>query len=230
MRPITRFRPKALCPVGNVAMVDRALSNLEPVTADAIVNVHHGRSEMEEHLAGRAEISIEEKQALGTAGGLAHGREIIAGRAALVVNADAYSEVDLRAVVDDWDGERVRVCTVGGGLEPTSQVVASILPWAEIARLAPEPSGLYEVCWRPAFEAGRCDVVGYSGVFVDCGTPADYLAANLAASGGGSVIGEGAVVEGTLERSVVWPGARVAESEHLVDAVRVDERTTVLIR
>lgn len=230
LRPLTSLRPKPLCPVGNVAMVDRAISQLSSVAGDVIVNVHHGRAQMEEHLDGRVQLSVEAEQALGTAGALGHARDLLDSRGAVVVNADAYSEIDLRGVIHGWDGERVRVCTVGGALEPTSQIVASVMPWNEIAALRPEPSGLYEVSWRPALDAGRCDVIDYSGVFVDCGTPTDYLAANLAAAGGAAVVGEGAVVEGTVERSVVWPGASVAASEHLVDAIRLDDRTTVLVR
>jgi ADP-glucose pyrophosphorylase len=72
--------------------------------------------------------------------------------------------------------------------------------------------------------------VRWDGPCVDCGTPARYLAANLAASGGEPVVGEGAVVEGTVERTVVWPGARVAAGEVLVDAVRTDTGLTVLVR
>jgi hypothetical protein len=65
---------------------------------------------------------------------------------------------------------------------------------------------------------------------LDCGTPARYLAANLAASGGAAVIGAGARVEGTVVRSVVWPGARVWPSEELRDAIRVADQVTVLVR
>ena len=57
-----------------------------------------------------------------------------------------------------------------------------------------------------------------------------FLAANLAASGGESVVGDGARVEGSLTRSVVWPGAEVRRGEVLVDAIRADARTTVLVR
>ena len=48
-------------------------------------------------------------------------------------------------------------------------------------------------------------------------------------SGGESVIGEGATVDGIVERSVVWPGSHVAASEHLMDAIRAGART-VLVR
>ena len=55
---------------------------------------------------------------------------------------------------------------------------------------------------------------------VDCGTPADYLRANMLASGGAAVVEPGAVVEGEVVRSVVWAGERVGPGERLVDAVR----------
>ena len=67
-------------------------------------------------------------------------------------------------------------------------------------------------------EAGAGDVA------IDCGTPADYLAANLHASGGASVVDPGAVVEGHVERCVVWDGAHVGPAEHLVDAIRAGTR------
>jgi N-acetyl-alpha-D-muramate 1-phosphate uridylyltransferase len=92
------------------------------------------------------------------------------------------------------------------------------------------PSGLYEVCWGPELAAGRLDVVGSDAPLVDCATPADYLAANMRASGGRSVVGEGAVVLGTLERSVVWPGATVHAGETLVGTIRASDDLTVVVR
>ena len=52
--------------------------------------------------------------------------------------------------------------------------------------------------------------------FVDCGSPQDYLAANLLASGGESVVEPGAVVEGKLDRCVIWSDARVDAGERFV--------------
>ncbi len=74
--------------------------------------------------------------------------------------------------------------------------------------------------WRSEHERGRLDLMTTKDVAIDCGTPADYLAANLHASGGASVVGEGAVVEGRIERCVVWPGARVEPTESLVEVIR----------
>ena len=71
----------------------------------------------------------------------------------------------------------------------------SLLPAALVARLRPEPTGLYEVMWREAWEAGELDLVEHHGVAFGVGTPARLLAANLCA-------GEG--------RSFVHPSAHVA--------------------
>ena len=115
-------------------------------------------------------------------------------------------------------------------LHPGSRVAGAVLPWSEVVRLEPVPSGLYERSWAPALVEGRVEVVRHDGPFVDCGTPADYLAANLAANGGESVVAPGSLVAGEVVRSVVWPGSEVREGERLVDAIRFGGTRTVLVR
>ena len=231
LQPLTRLRPKALCPVANVPLVDWALARVRRVTTSVAVNVHHGREMLESYLFGGVHLSIEPGRALGTAGALAHLRDWIAGRGVLVVNVDAWHEADLAAFAAGWDGVRTRVLVTGEpALRPGSGICGALMPWEEVRDLAPEPAGLYEVRWRAAVEDGRLDAVAYEGPFVDCGTPTDYLRANMLASGGASVVGRGSVVEGSLVRSVVWPGGQVLPGEALVDAVRVGERLTVLVR
>ena len=232
MRPLTRLRPKALCPVAGDALVDLAISRLARVVSpeDVAVNVHHGRERLEEHLAGRAYLSVEEPMALGTAGAVAHLRPWLDGRPVLVVNADTWHTADLAPLLADWDGVRVRVLIcgrAGEGLGPTSRILGSLLPWSEALRLPHAPWGLWEASWRRHLAEGTLDVASTEGDFVDCGSPADYLVANLSASGGASVIGDGAVVHGSAIRSVVWPGGVVEAGEELVEAVRVGERLTV---
>ena len=241
LRPLTLLRPKPLCPVGDRTLLDRALDAVAPAASRVAVNVHHGRSQIEAHLSARAArggggafVSVEEPEALGTAGAVAQLAEWLSGEPVLVVNADTVHDADLAAFVDGWDGERVRLLTpTPGPFGPRSGVVASLLSAAEVARLAPVPSGLWECVWRDAVADGWLETVHHEGLCLDCGTPADYLAANLAVAGRNrpdrSVVGEGARVDGTVERCVVWPGAVVAAGEHLVDAVRADG-LTVLVR
>ena len=232
LRPLTRLRPKALCPVGNVPLVDLAVDRVRPVVEAVAVNVHHGRDAMEAHLAAAmVHVSVEADEALGTAGALGHLRGWLDGRGVLVVNADAWCPGSLASFVDGWDRVGVRLLLVAADeLTATSRVAGALMPWSDVAPLPAEPAGLYEAVWAAAQAAGRLEVVRHDGAFVDCGTPAQYLAANLASGGGASVVGEGAVVEGEIDRCVVWPGAAVLPHERLTCAIRADDRMTVLVR
>ena len=258
LRPLTDLRPKALCPVGNVPLLDRALERLATVGLAGpglvAVNAHHHADQIATAVTGRAHLSHEQPEALGTAGAVGALREWIAGRNVLIVNADAYLAGPLPGdFVDGWTGERPRLLVVDAGdrrrdFDHWRFAGISLLPADAAARLLPEPTGLYEVVWRTAWAAGRLEVAPFGGEFVDCGTPADYLAANLhagtTADGTGperagsidptaivtgeavnSVVGAGAVVEGRVTRCVIWPGARVEPHEHLVDAIRADALT-----
>ena len=51
LRPLTRLRPKALCPVGNVPLVDLALERVRSSVDAVAVNLHHGRRTLDAHLA-----------------------------------------------------------------------------------------------------------------------------------------------------------------------------------
>jgi N-acetyl-alpha-D-muramate 1-phosphate uridylyltransferase len=233
LRPLTWVLPKPLCPVGGVPLIDHALERARSATSAIAVNVHHAREAIETHLHGRVHISVEEPRALGTAGALAQVRSWIDGRATLVLNGDTWCPGSLAAFVARADGTRVRLALAGPDeqpLAPASRIAAALMPWPEVARLAPVPSGLFEASWRALSAAGELDVVRWDGPCLDCGTPARYLAANLAANGGASVIGAGARVDGEVVRSVVWPGARVRRGERLVDAVRAGDDVTVLVR
>jgi MurNAc alpha-1-phosphate uridylyltransferase len=230
LRPLTIDRPKVMCPVADVPLVDLALERLGAVTDDLAVNAHESQPMLREHLAGRAHVSVERGERLGTAGALAALHGWIDGRPVVVVNGDTWCPGGIDTLVDGWDGERIRILVAGGGpFGPTSRIAGAAMPWADVAPLEAVPSGLWEVSWAAALDQGRIDTVAHGGPFVDCADPRDYLAANLAAAGG-SVIGAGAVVEGILEDSVVWPGARVEADEHLRRAIRTDTGRTVLIR
>jgi mannose-1-phosphate guanylyltransferase/MurNAc alpha-1-phosphate uridylyltransferase len=253
LRPLTELRPKVLCPVADRPLLDWAVERIRAVTSDVAVNVHHHRDQLESHLRAPAHrsihVSVEEPQPLGTAGALARLREWIAGRPVLAVNGDTWCPAPLARLLDRWEGDRVRVLVLGREpLGPRSRVVGSLTPWPVVAALPASPLGLWEGVWRERVAAGTVETVGWDGPFVDCATPRDYLAANLAAldwlgedhlvgdgadvrgSVSRSVVGAGSRVEGSVLRSVVWPGSSVARSERLVDAVRADRGLTVLVR
>ena len=235
LRPLTSVLPKALCPVGNVAMVDLAVARARAVTASVAVNVHAGRRLMEAHLDGAGvHVSVEAPVALGTAGALGRLRPWIDGRPVLVVNADSWHQVDLTGFARDWEGDRPRLLTVHdpglGTWGERAYAGAALLPWRLVRDLPDRPAGLWEVSWRALRPGADLELVDHDGPFFDCGTPARYLAANLADSGGRPVVGAGAAVAGALDRSVVWPGVNVRAGEVLRNAVRATDRVTVLIR
>lgn len=232
LRPLTLMRPKALCPVDRRPLVDLALERVEPATGvgpdHVAVNAHALGDQLRSHVGDRAHISHEQPEALGTAGALGALRGWLDGRDVLVANADAYLSGNVSPLVSGWDRERCRLLVVPaaghGDFDGQRYVGMCLLPWRLVARLRPEVSGLYEVLWRGEHAAGRLEPMPFSGTAVDCGTPADYLRANLHASGGRSVVGGGAVVEGTLDRCVVWDGAYVGPEERLVECVRAGTR------
>ncbi len=235
LRPLTTLRPKALCPVGGLPLVDHAVARARSVTDWVAVNCHFSQPTLAAHLeALGVHVSREEGDRLGTAGALGRLRAWIDGRPTLVVNADTWSTADLGALVAGWDGVRPRLlCVVDPQLATWGDLAyagAALLPWPQVSLFPDAPAGLWEVSWRGLEPGVGLDLVVADVPVVDCGTPARYLRANLVASGGASVIGEGAVVEGEVERTVVWDGARVHPGERLVDAIRASDQVTVLVR
>ena len=232
LRPLTRLRPKVLCPVGDRPLIDHALDRFAGVTEAVAVNVHAGRDQLESHLAGRVHLSFEDGEALGTAGALGHLRDWIAGRPVLVANGDTWCPQSMEVLLDGWDGDRIRVLVDGTDEFAAGVPVAgTLLPWRDVADIPAQPLGLTPI-WLRAAEAGRVESVRLDDrvPWADCGTPASYLGANLRWSGGESVIGAGARVDGTVERCVLWPGTEVRHNEHLVDAIRAADHLTVLVR
>jgi NDP-sugar pyrophosphorylase family protein len=233
LKPLTLLRPKVLCPVGDLPLVDHALERFAGVTDSLAVNVHHHRSLLESHFARRVHVSIEDKEALGTAGAVGLLRDWIDHRPVIVVNGDTYCPSSVAPLLDGWDGERIRVLVPAGStFGPKAEVAGCLLPWSEVATLAPMPTGLYERSWSRAAQEARLEVVELTAdaVCIDCGTPSQYLAANMQWSGGTSVIGPGAIVEGEIDQCVIWPGAHVRPDEHLTRAIRAHEHLTVLVR
>jgi NDP-sugar pyrophosphorylase family protein len=251
LRPLTAQVPKALCPVGNVPLLDRALARMAALGLDCAVNACYLAGQVVAHVGERAFVSVEPGDPWGTSGGLARLRDWIDGRHVLVGNADAYLAdadrppgADVADLLAGWEATTVRILGAPGGSEFGAHRFAgfSLLPWTVVRDLAVERGELVRTAWRPAERAGLLEVVEYRGVYLDTGTPARYLRANLHAAGGAnlidptavirapverSVIGAGAVIAGPVTAAVVWAGAAVAAGEHLRDAVRAPGGLTV---
>jgi len=253
LRPLTTQVPKALCPVGNVALLDRALARVAALGLPCAVNACYLAEQVVAHVGARAFVAVEPGAPWGTSGGLARLREWIDGRGVLVGNADAYLADPARApgpdiadLLSGWDGKSVRLLGVPGGREFGEHRFAgfSLLPWTVVRDLPVERGELVRTAWRPAERAGLLEVVEYRGDYLDTGTPATYLAANLHAAGGANlidpsavvaapvqraVIGAGARVAGPVTAAVVWPGGVVPADEHLREAIRAVDGLTVAV-
>ncbi len=223
MRPLTDRVPKPLLTIGNVPLLRLALDRAVELTDAIAVNAHHLAEQI---LSAAAEmrpgvhLSWERDALLGTAGALVRLRDWIEGRAVVIVNSDSYLPGSVRALTDGWDGRRPRLLVADVGRPADFGTLRylgmSTLPGPVAAALQPQPSGLYSAVWKHS----ELEFVVHSGPAFDCGTAADFLTANLFASGGESVVAPDAVVAGTLQRSVVLAGGRVGPNEHLVDAIR----------
>src|SRR5258705_320266 len=190
LRPLTRDTPKALCPVGNVPLLERALAavaSLGFVGPDAVaVNAWYRSDQIVRAVDSRAHVSLETGDApLGSGGGLGALNGWVAGRHVLVGNADAYLDGgDLTPMLDAWAGDHVRILGVPAGRRraefgPYRFAGFSLLPAGRVAALAAEPGDLVRAVWRPAEAAGELRVGDYGGTYIDSGTAADYLAANV---------------------------------------------------
>ena len=232
LQPLTSLRPKALCPLGQSTLLDHALERLAGFglrgPAAVAVNAHDRAEQIVAAVGDRATMSVE-PALLGSAGALGALAGWLGVRPVLVTNADAYLAGGVEHFVAGWDGERLRLLVTRasgpGDFGPWRFAGCSLLPWRLRRRLTAEPAGLYEALWRPEVEGGTADLIPCRTTFVDCGTPADYLAANLHQSGGATVVGARAVVAGTAVRCVVWPDSEVGPDEHLVDVVRAGSIT-----
>jgi len=239
LRPLTLNLPKALCPVGNVRLLDRVLARVAALGLDGPRSVAVNACYLAEQIVAavdhRAHLSVEPPPALGTSGGVANLRDWIDGRSVLVCNADAYLSPDPPDLFAGWDGCTVRLLVVPaepgtgefGDARQWRFAGMSLLPWQVVRDLPQRTAELVTTAWRPAESRHELQLIPHHGGYFDCGTPANYLAANLHATGGRSIVGEGAVVRGRLTRSLVLPGGYVADHEHLVEAIRVGRDMTV---
>lgn len=233
LRPLTDLRPKALCPLANVPMLEYSVRRAWRFTADVAVNVHAHPDKMLPYLSRfpSLSVSLEPERPLGTAGALGRLKEWIDQRAVLVQNVDSWHTADLSAMLEAWDGETIRLLVKEEGTRADfgsmRYIGACVMPWRDVVTLSDEPNGLYEACWKKAELENRLEFVTYTGTWFDCGTPRNYLMANLHRSGGETVVGMNSVIEGEALRCVVWPDAHVRKGEQLFESIRATAGITV---
>jgi MurNAc alpha-1-phosphate uridylyltransferase len=180
LRPLTDRTPKPLLQVGATTLLDAALDRVGAVlpvrSSHVAVNAHWLADQIAAHVGGRAFVSVERPEALGTAGAVGQLRDWLDGRDALITNGDVWygDTLDVQAFVSRWDGVRARLLVVEDVARPDFDdrwrfAGLSLLPWEVARTLEPVPSGLYEVVWSRM----PIDLVPTDVTYVDCGTPED---------------------------------------------------------
>ncbi len=233
LRPLTDVRAKPLVPVGDRPALAHAIERLRAAgVTRVVVNAHHRAEDIRAFVLALAQarggVTVsEERELLGTAGGLARARALLGEGDVLVWNADILATVDPRALVEHHARERAEATLVvqpmapgagSVGLDAEGRIVrlrrerfaeeasggeflgVHVLGAALRARL-PERGGLVEDVLLPALARGETlRAMPYAGRWHDIGTVAAYLAANRA------------WLEQRGLASWVGPGAHVAEA------------------
>lgn len=231
LAPFSDGRPKPSFPIGDRSLLRRALDELRPHVDELAVNVSDHLEWFRSHVPPDVHLAHEGDEPLGTGGAILNLLDWIGERDVLVLNADSVHVGDVSAFVAGRDRTPTRLLATHDPRRPDFDGLWRFTGLSSMQRsvldaLGPDSRDLYHHLWVEGLAAGEVEVVPFAGLAVDCGTPAGLLAANLIATGGTSVVEDGAEVAGGIDRCVVLRGARVGPDEHLRMCV-LDETTCV---
>jgi len=211
LRPLTDHCAKPLVPVGDRPMVAHVLGRLLTVGVSRIVvNGHHRLDEVRDFFRSQPRVTVsEERELLGTAGGVAYASERLGEGDVLVWNSDILADVDLPALLQSHarqaEGPRESTFVVqrrgrgegNVGTDETGRIVRlrqtrvadevfggqflgiHVMGAALRSRL-PARGCLVGDVYIPALRSGAALYgVPHLGPFFDVGTPRRYLDANL---------------------------------------------------
>jgi len=220
LAPYSDSRPKASFPVGSRSLLDRAVDVLRPFVDEIALNVSGHADWFAAHVPPGVTVFQEGSEPLGTAGGLYNMREWIGDRGVIVLNADSVLFGDVGEFVTGRDEASTRLLVTLDRAAPDFDqlwrfVGLSTMSQATLARIGPETEDLYRDLWKQQLADGEAELVPFTGLAIDAGTPANLLAANLVESRGSTVVEPGASVEGSADQCVVLTGGEVPAGEHL---------------
>jgi mannose-1-phosphate guanylyltransferase len=101
LRPLTDLRAKPLVPVGDRPALAHVLDRLRAAGVPrVVVNAHHHADQLRAFVAEHPDVALsEERELLGTAGGIAHAKELLGAGDVLLWNADILADVDVPALL-----------------------------------------------------------------------------------------------------------------------------------
>lgn len=204
MRPFTNVTPKPLLTVNNEELLARAI-NLGTAAADRVaVNAFHLAEQIIQFVEPLSIHVSLEPRLLGTAGAIGQLKRWLDDDDLLILNGDTWLGGLPEAFVAEWDRLSPRLLvkdvTHASDFGTMRFVGASLLPNSLALQLKAEPSGLYEEVWRTRHDS--LDLHVTETMAFDCGTPMEFLHANLAVSGLPAVIHPSAHPGGVVVDSV----------------------------
>ncbi len=258
MRPLTEWRAKPLAPVGDAPALAQVLAALRRSgRARIVINAHHRAEDVRAFLRERdgAVALSEEKELLGTAGGVRFARALLGEGDVLVWNGDIHADIDVAALLAAHRAEatllvrpaplgsgnvgiakdsrivRLRRETTAPGEVRSGEFVGVHVLGSRLRDDLPVKGCLVGDVYLPALRRGAVlDAFSTDVPFWDIGTIAAYLNANmawLASRGVRSWVAPSAKVgDGVwLEGAIVHAGAQVMGSGRM-DRVVVWEGAT----
>jgi MurNAc alpha-1-phosphate uridylyltransferase len=210
MRPLTLDLPKALLPVSNKPLLNWALERTQLEDPAIAVNVHHHSEQIRRHLHARAiHISDESSELMGTAGAVAKIYPWLDGRNVLIVNSDMWLSTNISSFLEGWDGLRTRLLVTAtqsnSDFGKNRYIGAALMPNRSVGQIPLSVNGLYEAVWQKEWSNNSIEIFPFEGVALDCGTPVDYVVANLLARRSQSLISPGTSREDRAAECVVLP-------------------------
>ena len=240
LRPLTDWLAKPMVPIGDAPAVEHVARHLRAHGIDRlVVNVHHRPTDLLPWAAAAGAEVSEERELLGTAGGVARASSLLGHGDVLVWNGDILSDLDASslasaheaagsmatlAVVRRPAGEgnvglgeggqvvRLRREVFGAEVSGADFVGVHVLG-AELRARLPARGCLVGDVYLPALREGAglaAHVIATS--FIDVGSLARYMEANeawLAARGMSSWAAPDVTVSADIGGSIVGAGARV---------------------
>lgn len=246
LRPLTNERAKPMVPVGDRPAVAHVTARARLIgSSRVVVNVHHRPEDLRAWAEAEGVAVSYEAELLGTAGGVAHARELLGEGDVLVWNGDILSELDPRVLTlahararraatlavlprtanegnvgigDSGEIVRLRGERFGREVAGGDFLGVHVVGAALRERLPPKGCLVGDVYLPLLREGGALHAHEVDVPFTDIGSFAQYLAANAAwlrARGLASWTGPGADVKAPVTGSVIGEGAVV-----VADAIR----------
>jgi NDP-sugar pyrophosphorylase family protein len=128
LKPLTKYCPKALVPVGNRPVLDRNIEYLRSAgVSEVIINAHYLAGHILKHVGdGRrfglhVEVRVEQ-DILGTGGGIRNVSDFWDEEPFIVINGDVLTDIDLEAIYKAHLSSKVLVTMVLHTREPFNQI------------------------------------------------------------------------------------------------------------